>query len=107
MRRSAPSARSTPASPTTGSSPAPLENRWEEKLSELKDAEAELAEHVVPSTEPSRKQIEALARDLPGVWGRTEQELALRACSLITSVLAQAQPCSRSALLAQVLLTCS
>jgi len=46
-----------------------LENRWEEKLRELKDAEAELAEHVVPSSEPSREQIEALARDLPKLWG--------------------------------------
>jgi DNA invertase Pin-like site-specific DNA recombinase len=45
-----------------------LENRWEEKLRELKDAEAELAEHVVPSSEPSREQIEALARDLPALW---------------------------------------
>jgi DNA invertase Pin-like site-specific DNA recombinase len=45
-----------------------LENRWEEKLRELKDAEAELAEHVVPSSEPSREQLEALARDLPALW---------------------------------------
>jgi excisionase family DNA binding protein len=45
-----------------------LEDRWEEKLRELKDAEAELAEHVVPSCEPSREQIEALARDLPALW---------------------------------------
>ena len=45
-----------------------LENRWEQKLRELKDAEAELAEHVVPSTEPSREQLEALARDLPKLW---------------------------------------
>jgi excisionase family DNA binding protein len=45
-----------------------LENRWEQKLIELKDAEAELAEHVVPSSEPSREQIEALARDLPALW---------------------------------------
>jgi len=45
-----------------------LENRWEEKLRELKDAEAELAEHVVPSSEPSREQIEALGRDLPKLW---------------------------------------
>ena len=29
-----------------------LENRWEEKLRELKDAEAELAEHVVPAASP-------------------------------------------------------
>jgi excisionase family DNA binding protein len=45
-----------------------LENRWEQKLRELKDAEAELAEHVVPSCEPSREQLEALARDLPALW---------------------------------------
>ncbi|MBV9195998.1 MAG: recombinase family protein [Solirubrobacterales bacterium] len=45
-----------------------LENRWEEKLRELKDAEAELAEHVMPSSEPSREQLEALARDLPKLW---------------------------------------
>jgi DNA invertase Pin-like site-specific DNA recombinase len=45
-----------------------LENRWEEKLRELKDAEAELAEHVVPNSEPSREQLEALARDLPKLW---------------------------------------
>jgi DNA invertase Pin-like site-specific DNA recombinase len=45
-----------------------LEDRWEEKLRELKDAEAQLAEHVVPSSEPSREQLEALARDLPALW---------------------------------------
>lgn len=45
-----------------------LETRWEEKLRELKDAEAELAEHVVPASEPSREQLEALARDLPALW---------------------------------------
>ena len=45
-----------------------LETRWEEKLRELKDAEAELAEHVVPGCEPSREQLEALARDLPALW---------------------------------------
>jgi excisionase family DNA binding protein len=45
-----------------------LENRWEEKLRELKDAEARLAEHIVPSSEPSRGQLEALARDLPALW---------------------------------------
>jgi DNA invertase Pin-like site-specific DNA recombinase len=45
-----------------------LENRWEEKLRELKDAEAELAEHVVPAVEPSREQLEALARDIPALW---------------------------------------
>jgi DNA invertase Pin-like site-specific DNA recombinase len=45
-----------------------LEDRWEQKLRDLKDAEAELAEHVVPSSEPSREQLEALARDLPKLW---------------------------------------
>jgi DNA invertase Pin-like site-specific DNA recombinase len=45
-----------------------LEDRWEEKLRELKDAEAEFAEHDVPATEPSREQIEALARDVPTLW---------------------------------------
>jgi DNA invertase Pin-like site-specific DNA recombinase len=45
-----------------------LETRWEEKLRELKDAEAELAEHTTPAPEPSREQIEALARDLPALW---------------------------------------
>ena len=45
-----------------------LESRWEEKLRELKDAEAELAEHTAPAPEPSREQIEALARDLPALW---------------------------------------
>jgi len=45
-----------------------LEDRWEQKLRELKDAEAELAEHVVPSSEPSREQLEALARDRPALW---------------------------------------
>jgi DNA invertase Pin-like site-specific DNA recombinase len=46
-----------------------LETRWETKLRDLKDAEAELAEHVMPAAEPSREQIEALARDLPALWG--------------------------------------
>ena len=45
-----------------------LETRWEEKLRELKDADAELAEHAAPAPEPSREQIEALARDLPALW---------------------------------------
>ncbi len=48
-----------------------LENRWEEKLRELKDADAELAEHTTPAPEPSRQQIEALARDLPALWAAT------------------------------------
>ncbi len=45
-----------------------LETRWEETLRELQDAEAELAEHTTPAPEPSREQIEALARDVPALW---------------------------------------
>jgi DNA invertase Pin-like site-specific DNA recombinase/DNA-binding XRE family transcriptional regulator len=46
-----------------------LEDRWEEKLKELRDAEAELTQHAAAQTvEPSREQIEALARDLPALW---------------------------------------
>ncbi|MBV9336054.1 MAG: recombinase family protein, partial [Solirubrobacterales bacterium] len=45
-----------------------LETRWEQTLRELKDALAELAEHTTPAPEPSREQIEALARDLPKLW---------------------------------------
>ena len=47
-----------------------LENRWEAKLRELADAEAELAEQTRPRAEPSREQLEALARDLPAPVGR-------------------------------------
>lgn len=46
-----------------------LEDRWEEKLNELKEAEAELAEHTTARpAEPSREQLEALARNLPALW---------------------------------------
>jgi DNA invertase Pin-like site-specific DNA recombinase len=45
-----------------------LETRWEQKLRELTEAEAELAEQNKPVPEPSRKQLEALARDLPKLW---------------------------------------
>jgi hypothetical protein len=45
-----------------------LETRWEQKLRELAEAEAELAEHNKPRPEPSRQQLEALARDLPKLW---------------------------------------
>jgi DNA invertase Pin-like site-specific DNA recombinase len=48
-----------------------LESRWEEKLRELKDAEAELAEHTASAPEPSREQIEALARNVPALWTAT------------------------------------
>jgi transposase-like protein len=45
-----------------------LETRWEQKLKELAEAEAELAEERAPAPEPSREQIERLARDLPALW---------------------------------------
>ena len=72
-----------------------LENRWEQKLRELKDAEAELAEHVVPSTQPSREQIEALAKDLPALWAapstaHRDRKRLLRA--LIADVTLTSQP---------------
>ena len=72
-----------------------LENRWEQKLRELKDAEAELAEHVVPSAEPSREQIEALANDLPALWAapstaHRDRKRLLRA--LIADVTLTSQP---------------
>jgi hypothetical protein len=75
-----------------------LETRWEEKLRELKDAEAELAEHVVPSNEPSREQLEALARDLPALWAahstaHRDRKRLLRA--LIADVTLTSQPDSR------------
>jgi DNA invertase Pin-like site-specific DNA recombinase len=45
-----------------------LETRWEQKLRELAEAEAELAEQQRPAPEPSREELEALARDLPRLW---------------------------------------
>jgi DNA invertase Pin-like site-specific DNA recombinase len=45
-----------------------LETRWETKLHELAAAEAELAEQANPAPEPSREQLDALARDLPRLW---------------------------------------
>jgi excisionase family DNA binding protein len=45
-----------------------LETRWEQKLKELAEAEAELAEESAPAPQPSREEIERLARDLPALW---------------------------------------
>ena len=45
-----------------------LEARWETKLRELGDAEAELARHAAQPSLPARADIEALARDLPRLW---------------------------------------
>ncbi|MBV9534858.1 MAG: recombinase family protein, partial [Solirubrobacterales bacterium] len=72
-----------------------LETRWEHALRELKDAEAELAEHTTPAPEPSREQIEALARDLPKLWtaettSEKDRKRLLRA--LIADVTTTSQP---------------
>ena len=45
-----------------------LESRWEAKLRELADADAELARQAAAPAVPARADIEALARDLPRVW---------------------------------------
>ena len=45
-----------------------LQARWETKLRELQDAEAELARHATQQPLPARADIEALARDLPRLW---------------------------------------
>ncbi|MGH2743254.1 MAG: recombinase family protein [Thermoleophilaceae bacterium] len=75
-----------------------LEVRWEEKLRELAEAEAELAEQHAPAPEPSREQIERLARDVPALWaaettsGKDRKRL-LRA--LIADVTLTSKPGSR------------
>ena len=45
-----------------------LENRWETKLREFAEAEAELAKQNRPILEPSREELERLARDVPKLW---------------------------------------
>ena len=76
-----------------------LEDRWEEKLKELNDAEAELAEHTAANpAEPSREQLEALAQDLPALWAAPttsdrDRKRLLRA--LITDVTITSQPHGR------------
>ena len=75
-----------------------LETRWEQKLRDLADAEAQLAKHATPTVEPSREQLEALARDLPALWAATsttekDRKRLLRA--LIADVTITSQPESR------------
>jgi excisionase family DNA binding protein len=72
-----------------------LETRWEHALRELTDAEGELAEHNTPTTEPSREQLEALARDVPALWAASsttpkDRKRLLRA--LIADVTITSQP---------------
>ncbi len=45
-----------------------LESRWEAKLRELADAEAELSREAAEPPPPARADVEALARDLPRLW---------------------------------------
>jgi excisionase family DNA binding protein len=75
-----------------------LETRWEQKLKELAEAEAELAEQTKPAPDPSREQIEALARDLPKLWAAEstsakDRKRLLRA--LIADITITSQPDSR------------
>ena len=75
-----------------------LETRWETKLRELAEAEAELAERSAPAPEPSREEIERLARDLPALWAaestrEKDRKRLLRA--LIADVTITSQPDGR------------
>jgi DNA invertase Pin-like site-specific DNA recombinase len=45
-----------------------LESRWEAKLRELAEAEAELASQAAEPPPPGRADVEALARDIPRLW---------------------------------------
>jgi DNA invertase Pin-like site-specific DNA recombinase len=46
-----------------------LEQRWEERLQEMAEAERELACEAAQKPTPNRDEIEALAGDLPRLWG--------------------------------------
>jgi hypothetical protein len=75
-----------------------LEMRWEQKLRELAEAEAELAEQNKPAPEPSREQLEALARELPKLWAaettaQRDRKRLLRA--MIIDVTLTSQPDTR------------
>jgi hypothetical protein len=72
-----------------------LETRWETKLRELADAETELAEQTKPAPEPTREQLEALARDVPALWAadstsEKDRKRLLRA--LVADVTITSQP---------------
>jgi excisionase family DNA binding protein len=75
-----------------------LETRWETKLRELAEAEAELAEQTKPAPEPTREQLEALARDVPALWAaqstsEKDRKRLLRA--VVADVTITSQPESR------------
>ena len=72
-----------------------LESRWEAKLRELADAEAELTRQGAQPTPPARADIQALARDLPRLWAapstsHRDRKRLLRA--LINDVTLTSQP---------------
>ncbi len=75
-----------------------LESRWEQKLREQTEAEAELAEQTALAPEPSRAQIEQLARDVPALWAaestsEKDRKRLLRA--LIADITLTSQPTGR------------
>jgi DNA invertase Pin-like site-specific DNA recombinase len=75
-----------------------LETRWEQKLGELAEAEAELAEQAKPAPEPSREQIEQLARDLPALWAAastTDRDRKRLLRAMIADVTLTSQPTGR------------
>jgi excisionase family DNA binding protein len=72
-----------------------LESRWEVKLRDLTDAEAELARQAAQPAPPARADIEAVARDLPRLWAarstsHRDRKRLLR--SLINDVTLTSQP---------------
>jgi excisionase family DNA binding protein len=72
-----------------------LEKRWEDKLRELTEAEAELALQAAEPPPPARADIEALARDLPRLWAapstsHRDRKRLLR--SLINDITLTSQP---------------
>jgi DNA invertase Pin-like site-specific DNA recombinase len=74
-----------------------LERRWEEKLRELAEAEQGRAAQAAEPELPGREQLEALARDLPALWGAPatsdrDRKRLLRA--LIADVTLSIQPTS-------------
>jgi excisionase family DNA binding protein len=75
-----------------------LETRWEAKLRELAEAEAELAGQAAPAPEPSRAEIETLAENVPALWAaqttsQRDRKRLLRA--LISDVTITSQPDGR------------
>ena len=67
-RRSAPSARSTPASRRTGSSPAASRPAGSRSCTSSPKQRPSSPSRTCRAPEPSREQLEALARDLPKLW---------------------------------------